>query len=184
MVRLAPELLTWQSLAPDMSQIQARLTVLLAEDDPNDVVLIKRALEKLNRVARVIPVCEGEEVIPYLRGTDRYADRHCFPAPDVLVLDRRMGGLSGLDVLVWLRGEPSFRTLPVLLLSNTFSPQEIAGVERLNASHVLKTLDFGDLPQVLNNGLELALQRASPDRPDSPTKALDPVARRSCAPSP
>jgi CheY-like chemotaxis protein len=148
-----------------MTALHASESVLLAEDDDNDVVLIRRALERAGTLRRLTVVEDGEQVIPYLLGLDKYADRRWFPFPNVVILDRRMRGLSGLDVLFWLRTEPRFKALPVLVLSNGFSPNELLIVERLNAAHVLKTTRLAELPQALESGIESAKLAARKDTP-------------------
>lgn len=148
-----------------MTALHASELVLLAEDDDNDVVLIRRAFERTSTVRRVTVIEEGEQVIPYLLGLDKYADRRWFPFPNVLILDRRMRGISGLDVLVWLRSEPRFKALPVLVLSNGFSPNELLIVERLNAAHALKTTRLAELPGALDSGIESAKLAAGKEIP-------------------
>ncbi len=139
-------------------------TVLLAEDDDNDVIFIRRAFARRHSLGRLVTVADGEHVIPYLRGTGCYADRQNHPFPDVLILDRRMRALSGLDVLVWLRSEPRFRALPVLVLSNGFPPDELAAIEALGAAHAVKTILASELPQILDSGIKCAVQMAAEER--------------------
>src|SRR5690348_7667725 len=128
-----------------MTLIHPRLTVLLAEDDENDVLLIRRALEKLSVVGRLITVCDGEQVLAYFKAADIYADRQRFPAPDLLLLDHRMPRVSGLDVLFWLRTQSPFKRLPVLVLSVDLTPPETAILETLNAIYCLKSASHTEL---------------------------------------
>ncbi len=143
------------------------LTVLLAEDDDNDVILIRRAFERLGLIRRLVAVADGEQIIPYLRAEGKYADRQSFPFPDLLLLDHRMPRLSGLDVLYWLRTEPRFERLPVLVLSNGLTPDESDLVKQLNAATTLKTVEFADLPPALEQGITTALQIVQATRPSS-----------------
>src|SRR5438046_33842 len=94
-----------------------RLTAVLVDDDDNDIILVRHALDRLQILDRVIVQPDSERVIPYLRGEGPYRDRQTYPFPGVLILDRRMPRLSGLDLLFWLRTQPRFHTLPVVALS-------------------------------------------------------------------
>ena len=78
--------------------------VLLAEDDPDDVFLIRRALRENNTPNELQVVPNGEEAIGYLAGTGKYADRQAYPFPSLFLLDLKMPVMDGLAVLRW-RGE-------------------------------------------------------------------------------
>ena len=134
------------------------LTVLLAEDDENDVILVRRAFGRLEHVARLLVLSNADTVIPYLRGEDQFADRQKHPLPDVLLLDQHMPRVSGLDVLFWLRTEPRFEHLPVVVLSNGFSPQEADIASRLHAACTTKTVVLCELPQAIHDGIEEAFR--------------------------
>jgi two-component system response regulator len=148
-----------------MTPVERCRTVLLAEDDDNDVLLIRRAFQRLEKLGQLIAVPDGDQVIPYLMGTGRYHDRQQFPFPDLLILDRRMRALCGLDVLFWLRSEPRFKSLPVLVLSNGFPPNELLIVQRLNAAHALKATQFSELPETLEAGIRVAVSLAHQEIP-------------------
>ena len=134
------------------------LTVLLAEDDENDVILIRRAIERSNCVARLLVLSSGGEVIPYLRGEDKFANRRQHPMPDVVLLDRCMPRVSGLDVLFWLRTEPRFERLPVVVLSNGFAPSEADIVVRLHAACTTKSVVLRELPEAIDDGIRQAFE--------------------------
>jgi CheY-like chemotaxis protein len=138
-----------------------RLVLLLVEDDENDVILIRRAAERLNSLKQLIVVPDGEEALAYLRGENRYADRAVYPLPDVLILDHLMPRLTGLDILHWLRSEPAFEKLPALVLSNGFSPAQAEAVRRLNAACATKTAGFHEMPAAVEQGIREALRLAN-----------------------
>ena len=101
-------------------------TILLVEDDPNDVILFQRALERASLSAHSLNVVrDGEEAISYLSGRANYADRHLYPLPALLLLDLKMPRKSGLEVLTWLRKEPQLRYLIVVLLTSSNSAEDI-----------------------------------------------------------
>ncbi|MBF8290870.1 MAG: diguanylate cyclase/phosphodiesterase & domain with sensor(s), partial [Chloroflexi bacterium] len=80
-----------------------------------------------------------DETIAYLEGTDRFADRAQHPLPGVLILDLRMPGRSGFEVLEWLRAQPKLRRLPVVVTTAPTDTQNIARARELGAdSYLLK----------------------------------------------
>ena len=117
-----------------------RLVVLLADDSEDDVILIRRRLNNPSRVTKLIAVPNGEEAIDCPLGNGNYADRETHPFPDALILDHRMARLSGLRVLCWLRDEPRFVSLPVLIFSQPLRPAEVEAVTRLRAACCVKPL--------------------------------------------
>lgn len=99
--------------------------VLLAEDNPNDVLLVRRALEDTKTLNPLQVVGNGEEAIQYLAGEGQYADRAAHPFPALFLLDLKMPVMDGLGVLRWLHQHPDIpRRLPVVVLSSTELPNE------------------------------------------------------------
>jgi len=76
-----------------------RATVLLAEDDPDDVLLTQIAFEKARLANPLMVVRDGEEVISYLAGEGVYADREKYPLPILLLLDLKIPKINGFQVL-------------------------------------------------------------------------------------
>jgi CheY-like chemotaxis protein len=85
--------------------MQRELTILLAEDEENDVYLVKRALNWADIHNPIQVVGDGEEAIKYLTGQDKYADRAKYPLPQLALLDINMPKMDGLQVLQWLRNQ-------------------------------------------------------------------------------
>lgn len=99
--------------------------VLLAEDNPNDVLLVRRALRESKALNPVHAVGNGEEAINYLAGEGHYDDRAAYPFPALFLLDLKMPVKDGLEVLQWLHQHPEIsRKLPVVVLSSTELPSE------------------------------------------------------------
>ena len=99
--------------------------ILLAEDDENDVILIKQALKSVSQQHKLRLVRNGEECIAYLSGKRPYDDRENFPFPSFLLLDLKMPGQDGFDVLKWLRAHPEV-SLPVIVLTGSGLPKDKA----------------------------------------------------------
>ena len=72
--------------------------VLLAEDNPNDVELVRRAFQENKTLNPVHDVGNGDEAIQYLAGEGKYADRAAHPFPALFLLDLKMPGVDGLEV--------------------------------------------------------------------------------------
>ena len=86
--------------------------ILLAEDDPNDVLLIRSAFQR-NHVANPVQVVrDGDEALAYLRGQAPFADRERHPLPVLMLMDLKMPRKSGLEVLEWVRQRPGLKQLP------------------------------------------------------------------------
>jgi CheY-like chemotaxis protein len=99
--------------------------VLLAEDNPNDVELVRRAFRETNALNPVHAVGDGDEAIQYLAGEGKYADRAVHPFPALFLLDLKMPVKDGLEVLRWLHEHPDIPSkLPVVVLSSTDLPTE------------------------------------------------------------
>jgi CheY-like chemotaxis protein len=129
--------------------------VLLAEDDDNDVVLIRRAVKRLDLADCLIAVSAGEEVIAYLEGRSHFADRQRYPLPSVVVLDQHLPQRSGLEVLLWLRSSPRHEHLPVVILS-LLSPAQREAALLMNAAWSPKTTTYADLPDSFERAADLS----------------------------
>ena len=108
--------------------------ILVAEDDPNDVALLRRALAKTGLTGAVRFVSDGREAIEYLEGHGRYADRGEFPFPHVIITDLKMPRLNGLELLEWLSSHPECHIIPTILLSGSALDEDIVTAYKLGAN--------------------------------------------------
>jgi CheY-like chemotaxis protein len=122
-------------------------TVLLAEDDPNDVLLFRRAFQENKALNPVQAVGNGEEAIQYLAGDGLFADRAAYPFPALFLLDLKMPVKDGLEVLKWLQEHPEIpRKLPVVVLSSTELPSETQMAYAMDIQAcIVKPLSYSDL---------------------------------------
>src|SRR2546423_559635 len=121
--------------------------VLLAEDSPEDVFLIRRAFGDNDIQNPLLVVDNGEDAIHYLAGEGRFADRADFPFPALFLLDLKMPIKDGLDVLRWLSRHPDIsRRLPVVVLSSAELPDETQAAYAMDIqSCIVKPMDYPEL---------------------------------------
>jgi CheY-like chemotaxis protein len=102
-----------------LSKSEARRTVLIVDDDSDDIKLTQRTIASVCPQLNTIGLNSADALIAYLQGEKDYADRDRFPCPFLLLLDLRMPGKNGFDVLAWLRSHPPHDRLPAVVLTAT-----------------------------------------------------------------
>ena len=114
-------------------------TVLIAENDANDVFLLRRAFAKAKVSAALHFVQDGQEAIDYLKGEAGFSDRVAHPLPDLVLLDLKMPRIGGSTVLEWIRQQTNLRSLPVIVLSSSNLQADIDRAYELGAnSYIVK----------------------------------------------
>jgi CheY-like chemotaxis protein len=111
--------------------------VLYAEDDENDAFLMRHAFNQAKIINPLLVVSDGNAAIEYLLGKGGYSERKQHPLPCLVLLDLKMRGRSGLDVLKWKQDEPSLSTLPVLMLTSSSQERDIREAYELGANGYL-----------------------------------------------
>jgi two-component system, response regulator len=118
-------------------------TILLVEDNPDDVVLTERALKKARIANKVVVARDGAEALDFLFGTGAYSGRDTSAEPEVILLDLKLPKLDGLEVLRRLRGDQRTRLLPVVVLTSSREDKDLTKSYELGAnSYILKPVDF------------------------------------------
>lgn len=107
--------------------------ILWAEDDDADVLLLRLAFKKSSLPDKVVHVRDGHEAIRYLIGEGRYSDRNRFPLPSLLLLDIKMPGKNGFDVLEWKQSQPILRDLPAVMFSSSDIESDREAARKLGA---------------------------------------------------
>lgn len=122
---------------------------LLVEDNEDHVVLIRRAFAKSKVLNPVQVVRNGEDAIAYLEGTGRFSNRDEYPLPAVVLLDLKLTGLDGFDVLRWIRQQAGLRALRVVVLTSSSEIRDVNLAYQLGAnSFLVKPVDFEDFVRV------------------------------------
>ena len=115
--------------------------ILSVEDDPNDVFFLQHAFEsaKIGIALQVVP--DVEEAIRYLAAEGKYARRDLFPLPYLTLLDLKLPGREGLELLHWLQTQPELRTLLVIVLTSSRDPRDVTEAYGLGArSYLVKPI--------------------------------------------
>jgi len=122
--------------------------ILLAEDNPGDVMLTKKALEKGKLANNLHVVTDGVEALEFLRREGEYEDS---PRPDIILLDLNMPRKDGQDVLKELKNDDDLCRIPVVMLTSSESEEDIAKSYELNANaYLTKPVDFDGFIEIVN----------------------------------
>jgi len=140
-------------------------TILLVEDDANDVMLFQRAYRKCRLANPLQVVSDGEAALDYLAGSGKHADRVSYPLPALVLLDFKLPRKSGLEVLAWLRSQASLKRLPVVALTSSRERSDVNRAYDLGInSYLVKPVAFDNLLQlVMALGLYWLVLNENPD---------------------
>lgn len=128
-------------------------TILLVEDDPNDILLTQRAFRKANLSNAALQiVSDGDAAIAYFSGTGEYVDRDRYPLPVLVLLDLKLPRRSGHEILAWLRQQPELRRIPVIILTSSKQNGDINQAYDLGAnSYLVKPVGLPPLVEVVQS---------------------------------
>ena len=117
--------------------------ILLAEDDPGDQELTRRALAQSRIRNELYIVEDGEEALDYLLRRGRYQDPDSSPKPDLMLLDLNMPKMDGKQLLEQMRADPNLRRIPVVALTTSKQENDIIRTYDLGAnSYLVKPVDM------------------------------------------
>ncbi|NHJ48608.1 MAG: response regulator [Asgard group archaeon] len=117
--------------------------ILLAEDNPDDVILTQRAFKKSNILNELVVVNNGQEALDYLFCKGEYKDRDVNEIPELILLDLKMPKIDGLGVLRQIRDNKKTKHLPVVILTTSKEDKDMIASYCLGAnSYITKPVDF------------------------------------------
>lgn len=129
-------------------------TILLVEDEENDVLFMKMALETAGAAGGLQVAEDGEQAIDYLSGKGEYADRTLHPLPALVFLDLKLPRVMGMDVLRWIRARPEMAMMVVIVLTSSQQRSDIAMACSLGANSYLvkpsNPLDLGAMMDLVS----------------------------------
>jgi CheY-like chemotaxis protein len=135
-------------------------TVLYVEDDADDFLLFKLASKKCGTPFSLQHAADGRDAIAYLDGAGNYADRGTYPFPDLVLLDLKMPGIDGFEVLRWIRTNPATRILPVVVLAGSSYRADVRRALELGAnSYAVKPAEFEELQVLIDQIADVWLAR-------------------------
>jgi two-component system, response regulator len=124
--------------------------ILLVEDNPDDVELTIRALQKNNIANEVIVARDGVEALDYLFGTGSFAGRDTTITPELILLDLKLPKINGIEMLRRVRDHELTKLLPVVILTSSREEQDIVNGYSSGAnSYIRKPVDFDQFMQAV-----------------------------------
>ena len=129
----------------------ANKSILLVDDNRNDVLLTQRAIKKNNIANDVVVASDGEEALDYLFCRGKYADRDvtCDP-PVVVLLDLKMPRVDGLETLKQIRENPNTKNLPVVMLTSSKEDTDVLQSYNLGCNaYVRKPVEFNQFAEAI-----------------------------------
>ena len=117
--------------------------ILLVEDNPNDVELTLRVLQKNNISNRLHVARDGAEALEFIFCTGAYADHDIKNGPKVVLLDLKLPKVDGLEVLQRVKSDPRTKTIPVVILTSSREERDVVQSYQLGTnSYIVKPVDF------------------------------------------
>jgi len=117
-------------------------TILVAEDNENDIELALETFKTHKLANRVVVVRDGAEALDYLYMRGKYQDREAYQ-PLVVFLDLKMPKVDGLQVLKEVKSDPTLRTIPVVMLTSSRQERDLVESYKLGVNaYVVKPVDF------------------------------------------
>ncbi len=129
-----------------MSVSKRSLVILMADDDEDDRLLVKDALDESRVLNEVQFVCDGIELIAYLNREGKFADKEKYPFPNLILLDLNMPRMDGRTALSKIKENPETRRIPVVILTTSKAEEDmLRGYDLGAASYITKPVRFDDL---------------------------------------
>ncbi|MCE1164629.1 MAG: response regulator [Bacteroidetes bacterium] len=138
--------------------------ILLIEDDPSDIKLTLKALQKYSLANKVTVLKDGEEALEFLFSEGRYEGRDNRNMPKVIFLDLKLPFVDGIEVLRRIKHNESTRRIPVVVVTSSRENRDIEECYKLGVnSYIVKPIDFEKfLESVSNLGLYWVLMNQAP----------------------
>ncbi len=128
-----------------------RLAILMADDDEDDVLLTRTALEESRLKNPFFAVKDGEELLDYLCHRGKFSDPQTAPRPGLILLDLNMPRKDGREALREIKANPTLRQIPVVVLTTSKAEEDIIRSYDLGAnSFIVKPVTFASLVNVIN----------------------------------
>ncbi|MGD1058313.1 MAG: response regulator [Solirubrobacteraceae bacterium] len=124
------------------------ISVLLIDDDPGDVLLVREAFEDHKIGNTLSVVSDGVEALKYVRREGSYASA---TRPDLILLDLNLPRKSGIEVLEEIKGDPALATIVVVVLTTSEAEEDIVRAYKLHANaYITKPVDFEQFTKIVH----------------------------------
>ena len=134
-----------------MDEKLKEIQILLVEDNPNDVEMILRSLDKHNLANKVQVAKDGEEALDYLFATGKFNNRHIEERPKLILLDLKLPKVHGLEVLKRVKADERTKYVPVVVLTSSKEDTDLRESYKLGAnSYVMKPMEFDEFTRVVS----------------------------------
>jgi two-component system, response regulator len=126
------------------------ITILLAEDDSDDRVLVQKAFQEIDQADDLFFVQDGIELLQYLHKQGRYSTPNSAPRPDLILLNLNMPRMDGRQALAEIKTDPDLRSIPVVVLTNSSNQEDILRTYDLGgAGFIIKPKTFIDMLEIV-----------------------------------
>ena len=148
--------------------------VLIAEDNPDEATLIRRAIGKAGIKAPIRILTDGEQLLLYLEGRGAYADREANPRPTLIILDLKMPRKSGFEVLEWLQAHREYSVVPTVVMSSSNMDKDVQKAYQLGANtYFIKPTTFDELVGTMKSLSEYWTKARRPHKRDAVASAVN-----------
>lgn len=125
-------------------------SILLVEDNEDDIELTKRAFKKHNITNRLDVVKDGAEALEFIFAEGRYAGRNMTEGPQVVLLDLKLPKIGGLEILKKIREDHRTKFLPVVILTSSKEESDVMNGYRMHVnSYICKPVDFNQFAEAI-----------------------------------
>ena len=126
--------------------------ILLVEDNPNDVELTLRALQKQNLSNKVFVVKDGAEALDFIFASGAYSQRKVEKRPKVVLLDLKLPKVDGIEVLRRIKADSRTSPIPVVMLTSSQEERDVVNSYNLGVnSYIVKPVDFDNFSEAVSN---------------------------------
>jgi two-component system response regulator len=126
--------------------------LLIVEDNPNDLELTLRALEKSGLTKNIHSVKDGAVALDFIYGRGAYVERSAAPLPKLILLDLKLPKIDGMEVLRQLKSDARMRSIPVVMLTSSQQERDLAQCYRLGVnSYIVKPVSFSKFTESIRH---------------------------------
>lgn len=123
-------------------------SILIVEDEEAHAELTRRAIRKAGNANRIDIVSDGEQALDYVFNRRKYSDKNEYPAPGLILLDIKLPGIDGIEVLQQIKTHPVLKKIPVIMLTTSEREEDIAAsYSRYANSYLTKPVGFKEFEE-------------------------------------